>query len=60
LIALLVFLFIDQNLVQFVFIFAFVASFILPNFLVEIKRKWIANILLFALIAVSVYQQFFS
>jgi len=59
-IALLVFLFIDRNIIQFVFIFAFVASFILPNFLVDIKRKWIANLLLFALIVVSIYQQFFS
>lgn len=50
---------IDSNALQLIFIFGFINTFFITNYLTELKRKWIANIILLIFIGINVYVQFF-
>jgi len=58
-ISFLLFLFTNNESLQLIFVFAFAATFFITNYLVEIKRQWIGNIILLVFIGVNVYAQFF-
>ncbi len=57
--SLFIFTFIDSNSVQLLLVIAFAAGFILPNYLLELRKKWLADIILLSLLAISIYRQFF-
>ena len=55
----IIFFFLDNSALQLIYIFAFVSTFFITNYLTAIKRKWFASLILLTFIGINVYEQFF-
>ena len=55
----IIFFFVDNNALQLIYIYAFVSTFFITNYLTTVKRNWFASLILLTFIGINVFEQFF-